>query len=511
MAMKRILLIYLCLMVVAPAAARERGDSLSVAERVWCADDALSEIGEGVYSSSVSASAYRRKVSLSSLALRYDMRSEQEAMLQAEGDGLNMGSFAANSYMHLDRHSTVEASASFFRGSKRNVSWNSSSDYRLLWPYIAADSVGGDLTSEQYSFGGSYARRGERFTYGVGASYRALHEFRRVDPRPRNITSDLNLQISGGYNFQKYYLGATANVRVYSQDHSVDYFNMAGANTNQLPMTGLGTYYDRFVGSSSDYTNYEFDGVGYSASVQFVPKDGDGWRASVGYNSFIVKRLLPQINNIPLTRLLVDEFSAEVAYRSQSGSVRWAVGGEFGYEVRRGEENLLNTGSLSSNMILATFTMYECHTAQAALTGGVEFMRDWGYWFVRPRAELLSVDAGYRYPERRMEFMTVDGALDIGMRYRTELWLLDAMVGGGYVAGFNHALFLPANAEAKLRELVTRQCENFSSDRVQLNARVMVQRAVNERLAVYLSAAWQMYNRESITGHRAYLEVGIKF
>lgn len=494
-----------------PALSRPRRDSLSVVERVARADDALTSIGEAAYDGSVAASAYRRKVSLSSLALGYDLRREQEAMLQAEGDGLSAGRFNAESYMHLNEHSTVEASASYVRGVKRNVRWNSSSDYSLLWPYIGADSIGGDLSSEQYMFGGSYAHRADRFAYGVGASYRAMHEFRRVDPRPRNITSDLQAQLSGGYNFLSYHLGAAVGVRVYSQEHSVDYFSMAGANTSQLPMTGLGTYYDRFAGSSSDYTNYEFDGVGYNISLQLVPTQSEGWRAVVGYKSLSIKRLLPQINNTPLTKLIVDELSASVAFRSEGSRIRWAVGAEGRYEIRRGEENLLNTGSLSSNIVLATFTMYECHTAEAAITGGVEFVRDWGYLFLRPRVELLSVDAGYRYPERRMELTTADGALDVGARYVSDKWLIDAEIGGGYVVGLSHSLFMPADTEKAMREMVSSQCANFASDRLHLGVKVSAQRSLNSRLALFLSGAWQMYERNSLMGNVAQIEAGIRF
>ncbi len=499
------------MLCVALTAAAQRRDTLSSVERAAYADDALSDVTSAAYDASVVASAFRRKVSISSLVLGFDIRSEQEAMLQQEGDALSMGSLKANSFMYLNRKSTVEAHASYRYGVKRNVCWNSSSDYLLLAPYIGADSIGGDLNSEQYMFGGSYVRHDERFTYGVGALYRALHEFRKIDPRPRNITSDLKAQIAGGYNFERYMLGASAAVRIYNQEHGVAYYNIRGANTSQLPMTGFGTYYDRFAGSTDDFLNYEFSGWGYSASLQFVPRGGDGWRVMADYTVLNIKREMPQYNNTPLTELHTQRLSAIVAYGATQHRIRWVVGIEGDYEIRLGNENVLNISAMTNDMILDTFTMYECHTAQASLTAGVEWLHDWGYLFARPKVGATMVDAGYRYPERRMNFLMVEGLLDVGARYMSEKWLADISVGGGYAMSMNSSLFLPASAERRLADMVRKQWSGITADRVTVNVSVSLQRALNRRLSLFLGADYWMYHRDMGAGHIATIEAGIRF
>lgn len=507
---RRITIILLALCAISPAVAQRR-DTLSSIERTALADDAVTEVVSLAYDASVAASALRRRVSLSSLALRYDMRREQEAMLQQEGDGVSLGSVEAKSYKHLNSRSTVEANASYRFGVKNNVCWNSSSDYRLLAPYITADSIGGNLDTEQYKFGGSYAYRGERFTYGVGAEYRALHEWREVDPRPRNITSDLQAQIAGGYNFERYMLGLSASVRIYNQDHNVTYYNVKGANTSQLPMTGLGTYYDRFAGAVSDYLSYEFKGAGYSAALQLVPREADGWRAMAGYTSLRIKRDMPQYSNITLTTLRTETFSAMVGYGTTTNSVRWAVGVEGNVERRRGDENVLNTSSLSKDMVLATFTMYDSYAAEASVTAAVEWLFDWGYLFVRPRAGVENLNSGYRYPERRMSFLMVEGGADVGARYQSEKWLADIAVGGGYATALNSTLFLPASAERAIADMVRRQWAGITADRVLIDAKLSAQRAINRRLSIYVAGVWQMYNRNIGAGHIASVECGIRF
>ena len=507
---RRSTIIALSLLVALPAVAHLR-DSLSSVQRAAAADDALSGISRAAYDASIAASAYRRQVNISTLAGVFDLRREEQAMVQEEGDGLTLGKLRADSYMHLKKRSTVEAEASYRRGVKRNVCWNSSSDYTLLYPHIGADSIGGNLTTEQYGFGGSYAHRGERVTYGIGASYRALHEFRKVDPRPRNITSDVKAQVACGYNFKRYMLGASAAARIYNQQHSVDYYNIKGSNTSQIPMTGLGTYYERFAGASSGFLNYEFKGFGYSASVQFVPLDGNGLRLMADYTALNIRRLLPDFNNTMMTRLRTECFSGSISYATTSGRVRWAVGGDFFYEIRRGDENVLNISSLSSDMVLATFTMYEGHTIDATLTGGVEWLHDWGYLFVRPRVGILNMSAGYRYPERRLDAMIVEGGADIGARYQAKKWLVDISAGGGYAAALSNTLFLSTSAEKEIKSAVQRQWQGFVANRLLINAAVSVQRAINYRTSIYLAGVWQMYSRQMGDGHTLSAEIGIKF
>lgn len=74
-------------------------------------------------------------------------------------------------------------------GKQYQVSWNSSSDYDLLNPYILADTLGGDTHCERYGFQGGYAVSKGKFQLGIEAIFRAEHEYRNVDPRMRGIVT----------------------------------------------------------------------------------------------------------------------------------------------------------------------------------------------------------------------------------------------------------------------------------------------------------------------------------
>ena len=58
-------------------------------------------------------------------------------------DGAFDGGFYAESYRRLSERSAAWADARYVRGNRRNVCWNSTADYLLLYPCITADSAGG--------------------------------------------------------------------------------------------------------------------------------------------------------------------------------------------------------------------------------------------------------------------------------------------------------------------------------------------------------------------------------
>ena len=171
-----------------------------------------------------------------------DLRREDQAWLTQEGDAALQGFFRTEN-LHRFERSAVLMGASYERGVKRNVRWNETSDFTLLYPYVMADSVGGDLQREQYAFQGHYAGRSGDWTWGAGMAYRALHEYRQVDPRPRNVTSDFRVDGTAGRILGPYALALTLSCRRYHQLQNTAFVNPKGANTTLFHMTGLGSHF----------------------------------------------------------------------------------------------------------------------------------------------------------------------------------------------------------------------------------------------------------------------------
>ena len=134
---------------------------------------------------------YARQFSLSSLRLSGEYKNEKEAVIVQQGSGYRQGVFRAESYLHLNPRTTVWGHAGYRSGKIKSVCWNETSDFELLYPYIMADTAGGDLNTESYTFCGGYSRIYKHFSWGLSGDYRAMIEYRKTDPRPRNIVSDL--------------------------------------------------------------------------------------------------------------------------------------------------------------------------------------------------------------------------------------------------------------------------------------------------------------------------------
>lgn len=270
--MKPLRLLLLCLLLLplwSEAQTAAVRDSLGILRRAEFHNAPLATLDASAYESSPAAMLYRYPVSYSTLRLQGDLRSESRPILQPEGDGALVGTFRADSYLRLDERSVVTAGAFYERGCTDNVRWNSTADYRLLRPFVLADSVGGDLSTEEYAFRGAYVRRDGRINYGIGIDYRARHEFRQVDPRPHNIVNDLTGTIGAGFSTDRSLIALTARGRIYKQSQEVGFFDERGANTVEFLMTGLGNYFARYVGGEDQSLFYK--GKGYALSLTAVP------------------------------------------------------------------------------------------------------------------------------------------------------------------------------------------------------------------------------------------------
>ena len=105
---------------------------------------------------------------------------------------------SASTYTHY-RSSTLCGGAAYSNGKRRNMPWCETTDPELLYPYLLADTVGGDLNSEIYTFSGSYADHSDRWAWGASLAYKATLEYRSVDPRPRNVAGCLDASTTIGW------------------------------------------------------------------------------------------------------------------------------------------------------------------------------------------------------------------------------------------------------------------------------------------------------------------------
>lgn len=174
------------------------------------------------------AQVYRFKTSLTTIGLSGSYRQEDEAVVSQVGRGNRYAAFDAQSYIRRGKN-TVWGGAGYRLGRTMHTEWNENADFELLYPYVWADSVGGNLISERYAFAGGFAREFGRVAWGIYADYRAEIEYRTVDPRPKSVVSDLNLSTGATLSLGECYrLGTSVNLRVYRQKSSMSFYAPLG-------------------------------------------------------------------------------------------------------------------------------------------------------------------------------------------------------------------------------------------------------------------------------------------
>ena len=430
----------------------------------------------------------------------FRVRSEDAAFLPAEGRGLVQGEFLLTARHRLDSLSRVEGSAGYERGVKRAVCWNSSSDWALLAPYVTLDTLGGDLQKEQYTFRARYARRiGKAFATGA-VSYRALHEYRDFDPRPRNVTADLEILVGGGLQAGRSALSLEAGYRKYHQNGDISFMDPRGHNTAVFHWLALGNHYARL----SPSLGIRFRGEGFSAALRLEPLDGTGWTGRLSYTWLDIVRHAKGQNEAPMSSLLHQDLTLGGGYKWQHAS----VAADFSYRLKQGTEHVLD--GVGSYLSLAELTLYREPAFEAALSGTVES----GAWTWAPFARFVSRSAEGLYPAR--DFSLSYAEMLLAATYSTHPegpWAFDAGLSlGGHVtlAGGYH---IPASLlDDKFQAYYDTLYERFTDHAASATLRGAVSRRVAGDLWLRLAA--EAGYTHYFTGHRrtdALLTLGIIF
>ncbi|MFA8434688.1 MAG: DUF6850 family outer membrane beta-barrel protein [Marinifilaceae bacterium] len=201
-------------------------------------------------------------------------RIDNDLYLVQEGNCLSSRFFKAKSYVKNSKDVYYGAALYDF-STKENVNWNTASDYNLFAPYVMADTVGGESKKETYMFKGGYATKAGRFLLGIDGFYKASLEYRNVDPRPQNTTSDFRL--SGGFLFsirQNQNIGFKLAFRQYKQSNKVKSYRK-DSFYKMFYMRGFGVSEKKFSSVCKSESNY-YDLKEYRLQFDYKPINGNG-------------------------------------------------------------------------------------------------------------------------------------------------------------------------------------------------------------------------------------------
>lgn len=297
---------------------------------------------------------WRMSCGLTSVKAAYDMRDDRGEVNPSDGSSEWQASAGAETYTKY-RNTTLWGHGFYTNGMKRDVRWNESSDFRLVYPYVLADSVGGDIKAERYSFGGGYAAVNGRLAWGVSMSYLATLEYRDVDPRPRNVVGCLDAAAGVAYNvWGSYFAGISVSFRKYKQSSDIEFKSEMGVD-KVFHMTGLGTHYRRFAGTGlSTY----YDGYRYGVSADLYPSSGRGVFLSCAVSRFSFDNILSDLNKLPLASAWHNELQAEAGWLGMGDRLYGGVSSAVRWYRRHGCENIFGDASAGMYPQIASNAMF---------------------------------------------------------------------------------------------------------------------------------------------------------
>ncbi|MDO4782450.1 MAG: hypothetical protein Q4A09_04440 [Capnocytophaga felis] len=239
------------------------------------------------------------KYKFSTINLRYQ-NNQKDAYRIQQPKGENFFEVEAQSFFPLKNHQVVWGKAIYNNKNQKNVRWNESIDYELIYPYVTADEIGGNLNEEAYSFLGGFAKEFERCNLGMELDYRAKLSSRSKDPRPKNISSDLNLKLGGfsrnifGIDFG-FYLG----FQKYTQSNDIKFFSELGSPP-VYHLNGMG-YYNNLLKGTKLHSFYE--GYGYRFGGEFTNSLKRNIWLTFDFNQLNVEKITIEGNGTEAMRL----------------------------------------------------------------------------------------------------------------------------------------------------------------------------------------------------------------
>lgn len=406
----------------------------------------------------------------SEVYVQMDYLHQSAPFVLQKGTGHFLSEAKAETFLRLSNHSSAWGAASYMTGKQYQVSWNSSSDYDLLNPYILADTLGGDTHCERYGFQGGYAVSKGKFQLGIEAIFRAEHEYRNVDPRMRGIVTDLTLRLGTAYDFGKYQWAAGLEGNVYKQTNDVDFYRELGV-IPEFQMTGLGTEYSRFSG---DKRTLYYKGGGYGINLDANPLNETGFYGHAKLWRRQYKRMLADLNSVPLTQLFYHSAEVSLGWKHMGGSRQVALDGNLVFVRRSGDENIIGKSSAQYYPIIGKLTMYKNYLIDTYLRGLYGWGSGSGTWCLNGKIGYWSNRERYVYPERKMEAAKIYGRLGgQWMRSLSRTVALTVDMAAAYYGNVSSGIVMPyANMKASFQNMINHQYQFEKAGYGMLSAKI---------------------------------------
>ena len=456
--------------------------------------------------------SFHYKHSLNTLNVGYDYRHATNPVKLEQGDGHSQAFADVNAYLHKGK-ATLWGNAYYVNGSTRNVRYNETTDFELLYPYLMADTVGGKTQQEFYHFMGGFSYPlGKKWTIGAEGEYTAKMEYRTRDPRPKNLTGDLRAKVGVSYLLGGLYtIGAAVTARKYKQTNELKLYNEVSVPTI-YHLTGLGNDYYRFRGVN---TSTYYKGYGFGGMLTYSQKDQKGWFAQAEYEYTNIDKIISTLNELPMATLESNRFHATVGYLMNDAHRYYGANLEGELYRKYGTENIFGTAQDNIYPQIASAGLYSSAQDRIGMETFYETCNsNKSVWGGKWKLAYMGYSQKYEEPYRQLKHSAVATSLLLDGKLKLGKCLLMANLHGGYEWAIKRNFddsFLAEDNSAMMQPLIHAN-EYLAYDRWNMGADVEVPLLVARNFLPFVKLSWQ-YGHYLQTAHQNVLvaSVGIRF
>ena len=404
--------------------------------------------------------------------------------------------------------------AHYGNSKTHHVCYNETTDFDLLYPYVMADTIGGGVSrKETYDFLGGFAYHKRRWTVGVEGRYTARLEYRTVDPRPKNLTGYLKVKAGTAYSglFNGTYEGgASVGFQRYKQTNILEFYNETSQPT-VYQLTGLGMDYYRFRGSN---TSTYYKGLGWNATIGLHPSaPRNGIYASLDYSSLSIDKVISDLNELPLTKLKLQQQTLEMGYMHKGRINTWGIRVAEACDERRGIENIF--GSAQDNIYPQIASGRQYQEVRWNLSAGL-------LWQYRPSDKSvydIFVNQCYRHiqetyasPWRKMASSAQVSALSLKGMWQIKRWILQTSAYMDYVWNSRCDMVLTGSINESMMAPVYNRYAFYKNNRYETRLQAEANYAMSHNYSVFVAATWG-YAHYMKTEHNSFirLSLGMEF
>lgn len=199
----------------------------------------------------------------------WDGTQSEETSVFAKGVSLNKKGTGFSGY------------AGYGRGVKLNTAWSDVADAPEFYPYLIADSIGGDYKFERYLLGGAFHMQHKNHKLALRIDYDGSIHWRSTDPRPKNTISNIGMTMGYVYKASFGLLGAAVSVE--SRKQHVDIRIDEDKRKDRFyHLLGMGLFDHRYSTVESSLTRY-YIGNGLKAELSYARQTDCGWYARLQF------------------------------------------------------------------------------------------------------------------------------------------------------------------------------------------------------------------------------------